>query len=64
MSQTLMVLISDLKQAFNLTEQFLAKMANTSEELRYHTVVEIDNLQKLYDTTKVVNRRGKIMFKI
>lgn len=45
--------VADLKQAFNLTEQFLAKMANTSEELRYHTVVEIDNLQKLYDTTKL-----------
>lgn len=45
--------IADLKQAFNLTEQFLAKMANTSDELRYHTVVEIDNLQKLYDTTKL-----------
>jgi len=44
--------IADLKQAFNLTERFLAKMENVSEELRYHTVLELDNLEKLMNTTK------------
>ena len=46
--------VSDLKQAFNLTEQFLVKIANTSEEFRYHTTIEMENLEKLLTSTKVM----------
>lgn len=44
--------VAELKQAFNLTEQFLKKIANQTEELRYHTATEIENLEKLLTSTK------------
>ncbi|KAL5270438.1 hypothetical protein ACHWQZ_G001228 [Mnemiopsis leidyi] len=44
--------IAELKNTFNMTVQFLAKIANTTEELRYHTATELENLEKLLNTTR------------